>query len=339
MYAIRSYYASCSPADSPYKNFVDDTGNYKCLTTGLYDPAYSSPVIDNIIISNELFDNYVQNSIRRETAATQSITNYTSTTSDHIPVSANFIVNLGGAEPDCENINYSESFSTSMGDFTSYNVTGEQTWYWRLTYGACVSGYSSGVNYPNENWLISPAFDLSGKGSATLTFNHALNYCSNQSDILNNQTLWVSTDYTEGAPANASWTQLAIPNMPSGTNWTYVGSGNIDFPTQLLQNNIRFAFRYLSDVNVAGTWEIRELFLSANCISSDVSTTQLLSRIYASNRRIKIVNQDFNPVTVFDITGQILFHAPFVQNIEIPVKQPGVYFVRVGNAANKVFVE
>ncbi|MGC3979401.1 MAG: T9SS type A sorting domain-containing protein [Paludibacteraceae bacterium] len=76
--------------DSPYKNFTDDTSNYLGLTKGLVDPYYSSPVIDNIVISNELFSAYVAGSVMRETAATQKITNYTSTTTDHTPISATF---------------------------------------------------------------------------------------------------------------------------------------------------------------------------------------------------------------------------------------------------------
>ena len=56
-YLIGTQCSSCSPGDSPYKNFMDDTADYKGLTSGLYDPSYSSPVIDNIVISNELFGN------------------------------------------------------------------------------------------------------------------------------------------------------------------------------------------------------------------------------------------------------------------------------------------
>jgi len=78
--------------DSPYKNFVDDTQNYKCLTGSLYDPNYNSPVIDNIIISNELIASYKANSTLREVSATQSVYNFQNTTSDHVPVSATFSI-------------------------------------------------------------------------------------------------------------------------------------------------------------------------------------------------------------------------------------------------------
>ncbi len=85
-YLIGTQCSSCGGV-SPYQNFVNDTENYKGLTTKLYDPYYSSPVIDNIIISDELFGNYVNKSAIREVAAAELINNYRQTTSDHTPVS------------------------------------------------------------------------------------------------------------------------------------------------------------------------------------------------------------------------------------------------------------
>lgn len=76
--------------ESPYKNFMDDTENYLGLTTTLYDPSYKSPVIDNIIISNELIPMYIKNSSFRETTATSTVYNFKYTTSDHTPISALF---------------------------------------------------------------------------------------------------------------------------------------------------------------------------------------------------------------------------------------------------------
>jgi len=85
--------------DSPYKNFVDDATRFLGITKDLYDAYYDSPVIDNIIISNELFDNYVAGSVFREISATQTISNYSSTTSDHTPVSAIFrFINTTGID-------------------------------------------------------------------------------------------------------------------------------------------------------------------------------------------------------------------------------------------------
>ena len=86
-YLIGTSCSSCFPKDSPYKNFMDDTLNYKGLTQGLYDPYWRSPVIDNIIISDELFENYKYGSALRDVASTLSINDYTYTTTDHYPIS------------------------------------------------------------------------------------------------------------------------------------------------------------------------------------------------------------------------------------------------------------
>jgi endonuclease/exonuclease/phosphatase family metal-dependent hydrolase len=331
--------STCVPAESPYKNFADDIVNYKCLSTGLYDPSYASPVIDNIVISNELFEYYKVNSTLREELAAQGILNYYSTTSDHVPVSASFKISTGPYV--CENSTYSETFSTGLGEFTPYSVNGSQAWNWRPVYGACVSGYESTINYANEDWIISPVFDLSDKSSASLAFNHALNFCLNESDKINNQTLWISSNYTLGSPANATWTQLTIPIMPVGNNWNYVNSGNIEIPNQMLQKNVRFAFKYLSTSTIAGTWEIKDLTFKTQCVSTDVKSEKEMYRfkVYAIDKLIKIENNQYESITVYDMMGGILFTSPSVQNIEIPIYQPGIYMLRVGKKVNKVFVK
>lgn len=335
-YLIGSMCADCG--NSPYKNFMDDTQHYKGLTSGLYDPSYYSPVIDNFVISNELFDNYKLNTAIREVVATQSVVDYTNTTSDHVPISVLFSMTAGA--PGCENINYSEAFGASLGDFTSYNTNGSQVWAWRLNFGATVSGFENATNSANEDWLISPAFDLSKQSSATLAFSHALNFCPSASDIITNQTLWVSSNYTNGAPSAATWTPLAIPTMPSGNNWTFVNSGDIQLPTQMLKNNVRFAFKYLSTATVAGTWEIKDLMLNTECIPMALpgEITTLRNAVYGSKKLIKISNQKAVPVVIVDITGRVIYSDPAITKIEIPIAQAGVYIVRTGNQINKVVV-
>lgn len=338
-YLIGTQCSTCTPSVSPYKNFMDDTANYKCLTSSLYDPVYNSPVIDNIIITNELFDNYKLNSTIRDVTATQGISNYASTTSDHTPISANF--SITGGVPNCQNVTFSETFATSLGNFTQYSVTGDQYWSWRAVYGACATGYAALLNNSNEDWLISPAFDLSGKSSATIAFNHAINYSLVESDKLNNHTLWVSTNYNEGAPATATWTQLTMPTMPAGNNWTFVNSGNIKLPAQVMQNNVRFAFKYISSATTASTWEIRELTLSSECFATNAptQTTKPQSTVYVKDKKIIISHQLLESAVIYDITGRIVFSTPAVQNIEIPIYQPGVYIVHVGNKVDKVIVK
>lgn len=156
-----------------------------------------------------------------------------------------------------DNAIFTESFDQSLGDFTAYSVLGEQVWNWREKFGAVMSGFVSNQSNTNEDWLISPAINLSGKTDVTLSFDQAINFSD---DVAANHTLWMSTDYTSGAPATATWTQVTIPNYPPGNNWTFISSGNIPVPTEFLKANMHFAFKYLSssDAN-SSTWEIKNV--------------------------------------------------------------------------------
>jgi endonuclease/exonuclease/phosphatase family metal-dependent hydrolase len=89
-YLVGTSSSACACTDSPYKNFMDDQVNYKCITQDINDARWNRPLIENIVLSNELIDNYVTNSSAQETSVAQSISNYYNTTSDHLPVSAVF---------------------------------------------------------------------------------------------------------------------------------------------------------------------------------------------------------------------------------------------------------
>lgn len=87
---------------SSYKMFVDDVTNFNVLTlplsqAGAYSFPSSSSFLDHIIVSNELTSNYVANSILVEDPRTY-IASYTTTTSDHLPVSARFSLNVAGPQ-------------------------------------------------------------------------------------------------------------------------------------------------------------------------------------------------------------------------------------------------
>lgn len=83
-------------SESTYKVFVDNTSNFNSLTlaisqAGAFSFPSSSSFLDHLITSNELTNSYVSNSIVLEDPGAY-ISNYVNTTSDHLPVSARFLV-------------------------------------------------------------------------------------------------------------------------------------------------------------------------------------------------------------------------------------------------------
>jgi endonuclease/exonuclease/phosphatase family metal-dependent hydrolase len=90
-YLIGTTSDACNCTESPFKNFMDDPANYTPITQNLLTGGWNPhPIIENILISNELTDNYVTNSAMREIAVAETISNFSNTTSDHLPVSAKF---------------------------------------------------------------------------------------------------------------------------------------------------------------------------------------------------------------------------------------------------------
>lgn len=82
-------------SESPYIPFLNDVQNYKVVSKIISDKHQGTTVkyedaVDHIIISNELFEEYVPNSAKVMTEAAKLIKNYGETTSDHYPVGAKF---------------------------------------------------------------------------------------------------------------------------------------------------------------------------------------------------------------------------------------------------------
>jgi hypothetical protein len=153
---------------------------------------------------------------------------------------------------------FSEAFSGTLGNFTSVSVVGNQLWA-GTSYGATMAGFANSVSNANEDWLISPAINLTGKTSAVLSFMHTINK-GLVANMMTNHTLWVSTNYTSGDPSLATWTSVTIPTYPTGSDWTFVNSGNIALPSSVLGNsNCRIAFKYLCSTTESSTWEIKTL--------------------------------------------------------------------------------
>jgi len=166
----------------------------------------------------------------------------------------------GGLKPfDPTNAIYYETFATSLGAFTAQSVSGAQAWTYNATYKcAYMTGYVSSKNNANEDWLISPPINLKN-ATASMSFVHAGNYFT-ASTLTQELTVWISTNYTSGAPSTATWTQLTIPNHVTNTDYTFVNSGDINL-NAYVGKNVNIAFKYISTATKAGTWEIKNFMV------------------------------------------------------------------------------
>ena len=140
--------------------------------------------------------------------------------------------------------------------FSEYSVTGPQKWTCTTfgnnsTRGVNMNGFSGGANF-NEDWLISPAFDLTATNFPLLSFWSRAEFSGPSLQLK------VSTDYIGyGDPNNATWTDLNGRFPEVGTNvWTL--SGNISL-SAYKQAAVYIAWVYTSNDEEAARWTLDDV--------------------------------------------------------------------------------
>lgn len=157
---------------------------------------------------------------------------------------------------------FEETFSSNFPNWIKYSVSGAQIWTLDVQYGnpgscAKMSGYSN-ANLLNEDWLISPAIDLTTKTSATITYDTATKFAGNTLQAL------ISTDYTgTGNPTTATWTSITGTLSPSTGSYVWTGSGSIDI-SAFTGHKVYIAYKYTSTTAAAATWEVDNVKIVGN---------------------------------------------------------------------------
>jgi hypothetical protein len=150
--------------------------------------------------------------------------------------------------------------SLLSGGFTQYSVSGAQLWGCTTfgqnnSNGIQINGYSGGP-VENEDWLISPAFDLTSLHFPLLQFSSRTAFAGPS------LSLRVSTNYSgSGDPRQATWTTINGRFPDAGSDAWKLSSGiNL---TPFKQGNVYIAFVYTSGPAVqAARWTIDDFALT-----------------------------------------------------------------------------
>ena len=157
---------------------------------------------------------------------------------------------------ECKTVPYTETFASSQGDFTIYNLTlpsgFSSIWNWDSQYGMVAKCIKGSTKYKSESWLVSPCIELPTNESCTVSFSHAAKFFESTSQM----SMWISTNFDESDLDNVKWVRLDIPNYPTGANWNWYESGDIDLSAYKGQY-VNIAFCYKSNTSYAPQWEIK----------------------------------------------------------------------------------
>ena len=149
----------------------------------------------------------------------------------------------------------------------------DYVWQQTTSYGMKASAYVSGKNNATESWLISPAIDFSRAESATMTFNHARKFGSND-----HLSVKATTD------GGSTWDDLTVSEWPEGKSWDFI-EATADLSKLLGSAKAQIAFVYTSTSSSAATWEIKNLTINGTetyvpATGITLSTTALTMQKY-----------------------------------------------------------
>ena len=159
-------------------------------------------------------------------------------------------------------------FTKTIDKFSVYNFVKPDevahVWAQGESYGMKSTAYvgATSSNYESKSWIISPSVDLSAYDKVEFFFDHAVNYFG-EKGVAAACAIYVSKDYQGGDPSKSTWTKLEGINWSADSKtWTFVDN-SLDL-TAYKGDNVHIAIEYTSTTEVAGTLEIKNLYLGAS---------------------------------------------------------------------------
>ena len=191
---------------------------------------------------------------------------------------------------------FSQDWEGEMNGWTFVDVEGEMTWT-VATYQGNHYAYANGYNHgANEDWCISPAFNLDAISNPTLTFRTAKNY--NGPDL----EVFFSNDYDGSNPATATWTPLTCA-LSSGS-WIWTESGNISLGG-FSGTNCYIGFKYTCVEDSAAGWEVDDILLFGQTSAPVVTVTPLALNGFTYTEGNGPSNEQSFTVSGFNLSGNI----------------------------------
>ncbi len=164
--------------------------------------------------------------------------------------------------------NFNSCSNYLLQGFTQYSVVGPQVWSCikqGRTYTADPStdsaiqmnGFAT-TQIPNEDWLISPSFNLVGTTNPILQFYTRSKFAGNVLELK------ISTNYIPGTnPTTATWTSIN-GNFPTANSDIWILSDNIDL-SGFIAPSVYIAWVYTSTSTTATRWSLDDIRVDFGC--------------------------------------------------------------------------
>lgn len=162
---------------------------------------------------------------------------------------------------------YAGYYTTDEGGCTERTVTLpaglSKVWEQNSTYGWKGTAYNSGTKNVADSYLDLPEIDLTNYQSATLNFDHAVNFIGTDLQPDDQLSVEVTCDGKTYYVGDITWA--------TGNSWDFVNSGNADL-SAYCGKKITISFHYTSSTTSASTWEIKKLVVKGTRQTTAIDT-------------------------------------------------------------------
>lgn len=146
-------------------------------------------------------------------------------------------------------------------DFT-FEQAESYPWSHDKTYGLKGSGFVKGAVVACDGLAISPVIDLSVCVDPVLDFQQAFNNYKIDNVMIDVADFNGYAFVMVKEEGDADWSELAVPTAPDAFSWSFYPNEQIDLGAYA-GKKIQIAFKYVSTEECAGTWEIKNITVSA----------------------------------------------------------------------------
>lgn len=176
-------------------------------------------------------------------------------------------ISLGDGTPSepTEEYIYDIDFTSDDGGCTSQTAYNEgsasEIWVRTSNYGWKGSAYANKTNAAAQSDLYTAAIDLTDYQTASLSFEHAVNFCSSPTpgEMLSVKIL-DTADNTTTALEGITW--------PAGTSWAFNNSGTLSLDA-FVGKTVKVVFSYTSTTTTTPTWEIKNILVKGKKKGTD----------------------------------------------------------------------
>ena len=183
---------------------------------------------------------------------------------------------------------FEELFDSSLGEFTKEEQLPEglsYVWSHDADYKyAKASAYVNKKRYNQTSYLVSPVLDLTNVENAKVKFDHTGNYFNGTETTSANLCV---------REVGGDWETVEIPTYWS-QNWTWVNSGDIDI-SKFSGKLIQIGFRYSSTEDIAGTWEIKNVSVTAQAAATELIVAPVEMTVDATGGVASVTYSIVNP--------------------------------------------